>query len=220
MDISVVDSGVGMSPEQVERLFQPFTKIMENRNLNRDGVGLGLSVSEKIAKALGGSIFVVSKIDHGSSFTLRLPLKRSSTSLLSGEEHKVEDSMDVLQGHDTLLIDVGIAHNRNHSLIGYSEACNFKASTRDMEYIPINEETVQQAQDMKPSLVSHSIKEYAYLSIPPQQAPNDVFPEQVRNQSVENQTIAQVEAPNKVSLNLNEAPARTMNMEIFRGGSQ
>jgi signal transduction histidine kinase len=60
LDISVVDSGVGMSPEQVERLFQPFTKIMENRNLNRDGVGLGLSVSQKIAKALGGSIFVVS----------------------------------------------------------------------------------------------------------------------------------------------------------------
>jgi hypothetical protein len=130
-----------MSPEQVERLFQPFTKIMENRNLNRDGVGLGLSVSQKIAKALGGSIFVVSKIDHGSSFTLRLPLKRSNTSLLRGEEHKAEDSMDVLQGHDTLT-EIVFVQNRNHSLIGYSEACNFKASTRDMEYIPIKEETV------------------------------------------------------------------------------
>ena len=60
MEIAVVDSGVGMSPEQVERLFQPFTKIMENRNLNRDGVGLGLSVSKKIAKALGGDIIVQS----------------------------------------------------------------------------------------------------------------------------------------------------------------
>ena len=73
---------------------------------------------------------------------------------------------------------------------------------------------------MKPSLVSHSIKDNANLSNPPQQAQNDLIPEQVRNQSVENQTIAQVEAPNKLSLNLNEAPARTMNMEIFRGGSQ
>ena len=85
--------------------------------------------------------------------------------------------MDVLLGHDTL-IDVGITQNRNHSLIGYSEACNFKGSTRDIEYKPINEETVQQDQDMKPSLVSHTIKDHANLSNPPQQAPpNDLFPE-------------------------------------------
>ena len=50
--------------------------------------------------------------------------------------------MDVLLGHDSL-IDVGITQNRNHSLIGYSEACNFKGSTRDIEYKTINEETVQ-----------------------------------------------------------------------------
>ena len=116
MDISVIDSGVGMSPEQVERLFQPFTKIMENRNLNRDGVGLGLSVSQKIAKALGGSIFVVSKIDHGSSFTVRLPQDISNTSLARGEEHKAEDSMDVLQRNNSL-IELGFAQNRNHALI-------------------------------------------------------------------------------------------------------
>ena len=116
MDISVVDSGVGMSPEQVERLFQPFTKIMENRNLNRDGVGLGLSVSQKIAKALGGSIFVVSKIDHGSSFTVRLPQDISNTFVLRGEEHNAEDSMDVLQRNNSL-IELGIAQNRNHALI-------------------------------------------------------------------------------------------------------
>jgi hypothetical protein len=127
--------------------------------------------------------------------------------------------MDVLQGHDTL-IDVGITQNQNHSLIGYSEACNFKASTRDLEYIPIKEETVQQAQDMKPSLVSHSIKDHTIISNLPQQAPNDLLPYNIRDQSVENQTLAPAEAPIKVSLNLKEAPVRTMNMEIFLGGSQ
>ena len=73
MNISVEDSGVGMSKEQISRLFTPFTKIKSNRELNKEGVGLGLAVSKNIAKALGGDITVVSEIGQGSKFTLTLP---------------------------------------------------------------------------------------------------------------------------------------------------
>ena len=73
LKISVSDSGVGMNQQQVEKLFLPFTKIMSNRNLNRDGVGLGLAVSRKIAKALGGDITVESEVGKGSVFSLELP---------------------------------------------------------------------------------------------------------------------------------------------------
>jgi signal transduction histidine kinase len=71
---------------------------MENRNLNRDGVGLGLSVSQKIAKALGGLITVQSQPDHGSCFTLRIPIKKSNASirLMGGEEVKQADSIDLI----------------------------------------------------------------------------------------------------------------------------
>ena len=73
--IAVEDSGVGMNPAQVAKLFQPYTKIMSNRNLNQEGVGLGLAVSRNIARALGGDITVESEQNRGSRFTLHLPFQ-------------------------------------------------------------------------------------------------------------------------------------------------
>lgn len=69
----VVDTGVGMNADQLSRLFQPFTKIMTNRTLNRDGVGLGLTVSRNIARALGGDIHVASAEDKGTTISLLFP---------------------------------------------------------------------------------------------------------------------------------------------------
>lgn len=62
-----------MSQLQIASLFQPYTKIMANRALNREGVGLGLAVSRNIAIALGGNVKVQSKLGKGSKFTLSLP---------------------------------------------------------------------------------------------------------------------------------------------------
>lgn len=55
-------------------LFTNFTKIMKNRELNHEGVGLGLTISKNLAKALGGDIYVQSQIGVGSSFTLKIPV--------------------------------------------------------------------------------------------------------------------------------------------------
>lgn len=59
-----------MSKQMLSNLFKPFTKIMANRNLNREGVGLGLSISSKIAKALEGEILATSEVNKGTVFTL------------------------------------------------------------------------------------------------------------------------------------------------------
>ena len=67
------DTGVGMNKEQLSLLFTPFTKIMNNRQLNREGVGLGLALSKNLAHALGGEINVESEIGRGSVFTVSLP---------------------------------------------------------------------------------------------------------------------------------------------------
>jgi signal transduction histidine kinase len=63
-----------MSNQQKARLFQPFTKIKSNRQLNKEGVGLGLAVSKNIAVALSGNIDVTSEQGKGSTFILKLPL--------------------------------------------------------------------------------------------------------------------------------------------------
>jgi len=58
VELAVTDTGVGMSRVQLSRLFKPFTKIKSNRELNKEGVGLGLAVSRNIAIALEGDITV------------------------------------------------------------------------------------------------------------------------------------------------------------------
>ena len=56
LNISIVDTGVGIDADKIELLFTPFTKILSNRNLNKEGVGLGLTISKNIAEALGGEL--------------------------------------------------------------------------------------------------------------------------------------------------------------------
>ena len=66
-------------------LFTNFTKIMKNRELNHEGVGLGLTISKNLAKALGGDIYVQSEIGVGSSFTLKIPVIFVSERMDRGE---------------------------------------------------------------------------------------------------------------------------------------
>jgi len=72
--IIIEDTGVGMTRSQVKNLFRNFTKIMDHRELNSEGVGLGLTISRNIAQALGGDIEVQSRVGEGSNFILLLPL--------------------------------------------------------------------------------------------------------------------------------------------------
>lgn len=67
---------MGIEQSDISKLFQPYAKIMGNRELNREGCGLGLTISKNLANALGGSIEVESEVNKGSIFTLSLPLQR------------------------------------------------------------------------------------------------------------------------------------------------
>ena len=66
------DTGVGIKQEELPNLFTAFKKIKENRNLNKMGCGLGLTLSKNLAKALGGDITVESEIGKGTIFSLIL----------------------------------------------------------------------------------------------------------------------------------------------------
>jgi heavy metal sensor kinase len=70
---SVVDAGSGISAEDLPHIFEPFYRSADVRRAGCAGVGLGLSIVQRIAHALGGSIRVQSVCGHGSRFTLHLP---------------------------------------------------------------------------------------------------------------------------------------------------
>jgi len=73
LHIDVVDSGLGMSNEQLGRLFQPFAQADSSTTRQFGGTGLGLTISKCLAETLGGSIQALSEPQRGSTFTLTLP---------------------------------------------------------------------------------------------------------------------------------------------------
>lgn len=73
--IEVQDSGTGIAPEIMERIFEPFFRGDTARTVDKGGVGLGLTIVKMIVEAHGGTVTVRSPAGIGSIFTLRLPLK-------------------------------------------------------------------------------------------------------------------------------------------------
>ena len=70
--VDVIDSGVGMTPELIERLFRPFAQGDESITRKFGGTGLGLTISKQLANLLGGDVMVRSQPRIGSTFTLTI----------------------------------------------------------------------------------------------------------------------------------------------------
>jgi signal transduction histidine kinase/DNA-binding NarL/FixJ family response regulator len=70
--IDVIDSGIGMTPEQLQRLFRPFSQGDESITRKFGGTGLGLTISRRLAKFLGGDVTVTSLLGTGSVFRLTI----------------------------------------------------------------------------------------------------------------------------------------------------
>jgi len=69
----ITDSGIGMTPEQVEKLFEAFAQAESSTSKKYGGTGLGLAISRRFARMMGGDVTVTSELQRGSTFTIRLP---------------------------------------------------------------------------------------------------------------------------------------------------
>ncbi|MBP5786412.1 MAG: response regulator [Kiritimatiellae bacterium] len=71
LELSVTDTGKGISQEDIDRILQPFVQVADRNH--RDGTGLGLPICQKLARLMGGELQVASKVGIGSTFTITLP---------------------------------------------------------------------------------------------------------------------------------------------------
>jgi len=90
----VRDTGIGMSPEQLSRLFQPFMQAESSTTKRFGGTGLGLAITKHLAELMGGSVTVESELGRGTTFTLRVPNSPLSSDDAPDSTGVVSDSSD------------------------------------------------------------------------------------------------------------------------------
>jgi signal transduction histidine kinase len=71
--IHIADTGIGIAPDQIAGLFEKFTVVDDRSTSKYGGTGLGLALSQKLCKLMGGEIAVESALGQGSRFTIRIP---------------------------------------------------------------------------------------------------------------------------------------------------
>ena len=71
--VRVTDTGIGIVPDRIHDIFEPFVQVDARHSRTEEGTGLGLSISRDLARGMGGDLTVVSRPGEGSTFTLSLP---------------------------------------------------------------------------------------------------------------------------------------------------
>ncbi len=80
MVFTVQDFGVGIRPEEIAGLFRPFRQAKSGKGKNKDGIGLGLAITRKLVELHGGTIWVESEWEKGTTFSFKIPLIVDATS--------------------------------------------------------------------------------------------------------------------------------------------
>jgi adenylate cyclase len=99
---AVADSGIGMTPEQLGRLFEEFSQGDATTARQYGGTGLGLAITRRLCQMMGGDVSVSSEVGKGTTFTVRLPV---AAAVVVARDQPSEAGADVPPGDCVLVID-------------------------------------------------------------------------------------------------------------------
>jgi signal transduction histidine kinase/CheY-like chemotaxis protein len=154
----VIDTGIGIAPQDLQRLFQPFVQVESSLNRQYEGTGLGLALVQKLTDLHGGSVSVESEVGKGSRFTISLPWRpEAGPSIMSGlvDSAHVPQSESAAQGPATSgVILLAEDHDANILTIGeYLESHGYQVIVaRD------GIEALEKAQQTDPDIILMDIQ--------------------------------------------------------------
>jgi len=105
LHFSVSDTGIGIAPEKLDEIFKSFEQVDGSYSRKYGGTGLGLSISKHLAGLMGGTLWVESRVNHGSTFHLILDLEPCALDLEETEPKEPEYDVTVLKDLHILVVD-------------------------------------------------------------------------------------------------------------------
>ena len=105
--ISVEDSGIGIKPENINKLFNKFERNEEDKNTTIEGAGLGLAITKRLVEMMGGKIIVQSVYGSGSKFTIYVQQKIINKPTLTPKLKEIDDKL-TFEGKRILVVDDNI----------------------------------------------------------------------------------------------------------------
>ncbi len=150
LEFTVSDTGIGMSEEQVVRLFKDFTQADSSTTRKYGGTGLGLAISRRFCQMMGGDISVTSEVGKGSTFTVRLPATVMKPSETPEEVHtqvEIKAPLAALGASTVLVIDDDASVRELVSRFLTKEGFNVRVAVNGQEGLRI-------AREFKPDVIT------------------------------------------------------------------
>ena len=125
LGFAINDTGIGIAPEQLELIFQPFEQVGDDYTRRAEGTGLGLPITQKLVALMGGTLHVESRLGQGSRFWFELPLSGRQGELETASQVSSQDIVGYEGPRRTILVIDDRPDNRA-VVLGLLEALGFR----------------------------------------------------------------------------------------------